>query len=88
MDPYIDITIIGTTTTGKNEGSVTLYDSRSTLYSRNDANDLNPAHKYAIQPIVSKLANSEGFLDYSNGLEPNIEIDERSFLEDLKPQNK
>lgn len=85
LDPYMDVTTIGTKTVGKNEGSLTLYDSKSSLFLDRSNDDINRAHIYAIQPIVSKLANSEGFTDYSNGLEPNIEVDERNFLGDLKP---
>lgn len=85
LDPFMDVTTIGTTTVGKNEGSLTLYDSKSSLFLDRASEDINKAHIYAIQPIVSKLANSEGFTDYSNGLEPDIEVDERNFLEDLRP---
>ena len=84
LDPYMDVTIIGTTTVGKNEGSLTLYDSKLSLYLDRTNDDINPDHIYAIQPIVSKLANSEGFTDYSNGLEPNIEVDERDYIGDLR----
>ena len=84
LDPYLDVTTIGTTTVGKNEGSLTLYDSKLSLYLDRTNEDINPDHIYAIQPIVSKLANSEGFTDYSNGLEPNVEVDERDYLGDLK----
>lgn len=79
--PYMDVTLIGTTTVGKNVGSVTLYDSEDYLKS----STLNQNHKYAIQPIISQLANSEGFTDYIDGLAPNIVVDERNYLSDLKP---
>ncbi|WP_420319255.1 S41 family peptidase [Ekhidna sp.] len=79
--PYMDVTLIGTTTVGKNVGSTTLYDSED--YRKSGS--LNPNHKYAIQPIISQLANSEGFTDYINGLEPNIVIDEKNFLGDFMP---
>lgn len=79
--PYMDVTLIGTTTVGKNVGSVTLYDSDDNQKSAS----LNPNHKYAIQPIISQLANSEGFTDYIDGLEPNIEINEVDYLGNLMP---
>ncbi|WP_421765633.1 S41 family peptidase [Ekhidna sp.] len=79
--PYMNVTLIGTTTVGKNVGSATLYDSDNYLKS----STLNPNHKYAIQPIISQLANSEGFTDYIDGLDPNIVVDERNYLGDLKP---
>jgi len=85
LSPYLEVITIGTTTVGKNEGSVTLYDSRNSLFRSNKSEDLNPNHTYAIQPIISKLSNSEGFSDYSGGLEPDVVIDEKDFLEDFKP---
>ena len=39
----------------------------------------NPYHKYAMQPIVLKMANSDGFDDYTNGLIPDIEVEEDLF---------
>ncbi|MEO9869526.1 S41 family peptidase [Ekhidna sp.] len=78
--PFMDVTIIGTTSVGKNVGSVTLYDSEDFLRSET----LNPNHKYAIQPIISQLANSEGFTDYIDGFTPNILIEEANFLGELK----
>lgn len=66
LDPYIDVIQIGTNTTGKYTGSVTLYDSSN--YGRDNA---NPRHKYAIQPLVLKSANKNGVTDYYNGLIPD-----------------
>lgn len=63
---------IGTTTSGKNVGSVTLYDSPSF----GTANK-NPDHKYAMQPIVLKIVNKDDFGDYQDGLEPQV-----AFVED------
>ncbi|MEQ8904053.1 S41 family peptidase [Ekhidna sp.] len=79
--PYMDVTLIGTTTVGKNVASATLYDSEDNQKSTS----LNPNHKYAIQPIISQLANSDGFSDYIDGLEPNVEVNEVDYLEDLPP---
>ena len=70
---YIDVVQIGDATTGKNVGSITLYDS-PTFRKEN----INPNHKYALQPIVVKIANSNNFSDYTNGLSPSI-----TQLEDL-----
>ena len=52
-------------------GSVTLYDSPD--FSKND---LDPSHRYAMQPIVLKIVNKAGFGDYQNGLEPTILLPE------------
>lgn len=71
LKPYIDVTQIGDVTTGKNVGSITLYDS-PTFRKEN----LNPNHKYAMQPIVLKIVNKNGFGEYSNGLSPNVPFTE------------
>ncbi len=70
LKPYIDVIQIGTTTTGKNVGSITLYDS-PTLVSKDNRSS---KHKYAMQPLVIKTVNKEGFGDYQNGLVPNFEV--------------
>lgn len=72
LKPYIQVVQIGDKTTGKNVGSVTLYDSPTFK-----AQNRNPNHKYAMQPIVLKIANADGFSDYQTGLIANY-----SFLED------
>ncbi|HIB37193.1 S41 family peptidase [Mesonia sp.] len=69
--PYIEVVQIGTTTTGKFQGSVTLYDSPD--FSRAGAN-IN--HRYAMQPLILKSVNANGFTDYTDGLTPDIIIEE------------
>lgn len=71
LKPYIDVVQIGTTTRGKNVGSVTLYDSPSYL-----KENLNPNHKYAMQPIVFKVANANDFSDYASGIVADINQNE------------
>lgn len=71
LKPYIQVTQIGDWTVGKNAGSITLYDSPN--FSKTGA---NTKHKYAMQPLVLKVVNKEGFGDYINGLEPNFEYKE------------
>ena len=82
--PYMEVRIIGDQTFGKNEGSRTLYDSPQSDFTEKDAN-LNPNHTYALQPIISKLANSLDFSDYSSGFLPDIEAKESDYLEFMKP---
>lgn len=65
--PYIDVIQIGDATAGKNVGSITLYDS-PTFRKQN----VNPNHKYAMQPIVLKIANNDNFSEYTNGLAPDV----------------
>ena len=67
---YIEVIQVGEQTVGKNVASITLYD-----YIDNDGTR-NPDHTYAMQPIVLKIANNDGFADYYNGLEPNILVEE------------
>ena len=71
LKPYMTVIQIGDVTTGKNVGSVTLYDS-PTFGSSNR----NPNHRYAMQPIVLKIVNAAGFGDYYNGLNPNYPLKE------------
>lgn len=71
LNPYIDVVQIGDTTEGKFEGSATLYDSED--YTRNN---VNLEHTYAIQPLILKTANKDGFTDFFDGLEPDIELKE------------
>jgi C-terminal processing protease CtpA/Prc len=71
LKPHITVVQIGDVTTGKNVGSVTLYDS-PTFGKENR----NPNHRYAMQPLVLKIVNSEGFGDYQNGLQPNFALKE------------
>lgn len=66
---YIDVTIIGTKTYGKNVGSITVYDM--------DENGLiNPDHLWAMQPIVSKSYNADYNSPYSNGFNPDYLLEE------------
>ena len=71
LSPHINVIQIGTATYGKNVGSITIYD-----YIDNTGNERNPNHTYAMQPIVLKIANSDNFADYTNGLEPDVELRE------------
>lgn len=71
LDPYIDVVQIGTTTTGKFQASVTLYDSPN--FGREGANE---NHTYAIQPLVYKSTNKDGVSDYVEGIDPDIEVEE------------
>ncbi|WKL45764.1 S41 family peptidase [Flavobacterium pectinovorum] len=65
LKPYVNVIQIGETTIGKNVGSFTVYDSETLTKTK-----VNPNHKYAMQPLVLKIANSEDFGDYTSGLTP------------------
>ncbi|MBQ0739309.1 peptidase S41, partial [Aquimarina celericrescens] len=71
LRPYIEVVQVGTATTGKYQGSVTLYDSPD--FSRAGAN-IN--HRYAMQPLILKSVNANGFTDYDDGLIPTIQAEE------------
>lgn len=63
LRPYMTVTTIGTTTYGKNVGSITITDDSGKI-------------KWGMQPIVFKSYNSAGQSDYSTGFTPSIEVDE------------
>jgi C-terminal processing protease CtpA/Prc len=68
LNPYIDVVQVGDDTAGKFQASITLYDSPN--FNRSGA---NPAHRYAMQPLVLRSLNSVGNTDYFDGLAPDIE---------------
>jgi hypothetical protein len=65
LKPYVTVIQIGTKTVGKNVGSITLYDSPTF-----NKENRNSRHKFAMQPIVIKTINKDGFGDYQDGLVP------------------
>jgi C-terminal processing protease CtpA/Prc len=72
LSAHIDVKLVGTTTVGKDEGSITIYDSDDLR--RNGAN-LNQNHAYALQPIVLKIANKNGE-SKPEGFTPEVFIEE------------
>ncbi len=63
--PYTDVVKIGTTTYGKCYGSVTIDDW------------VEPKrHNWAMQPLVLKYSNADGFTDFVNGIDPNFMVEE------------
>lgn len=72
LRPYINVVQVGETTTGKFQGSITLYDEPD-LTSEDKA---NPDHTYAMQPLVFKTANALGHSDYAEGLDPDLPLKE------------
>jgi C-terminal processing protease CtpA/Prc len=64
LDPYMDVILIGPeSTSGKYTGSITVEDEKGD-------------HGWAMQPIVSKIANSMGTTDYSDGFSPDYLIED------------
>lgn len=56
--PYMNVELIGTTTVGKNVGSIPIEDTN------------NPENDYGMLPIVLKIFNSQGQSDYADGFTP------------------
>jgi carboxyl-terminal processing protease len=71
LKPHIDVVQIGDVTYGKSVASITLYDSKT--YTKQN---VNPRHKYAMQPIVAKTVNSLGSGEYPSGLKPTFQLKE------------
>jgi len=65
LDPWTNVIHIGEYTYGKYTGSVTIPDTEDP-----------PRHDWAMQPIVFKYANSVGYTDFIDGLEPDYEVDD------------
>ncbi len=63
LRPFMDVTTIGTTTYGKNVGSITISDETGRI-------------KWGMQPIVTKTFNSLNQSDYSTGFKPAVEVKE------------
>ncbi|MDI1256812.1 MAG: S41 family peptidase [Flavobacterium sp.] len=71
LKPYINVVQVGDVTIGKNVASITVYDSPTF-----GTEDRNPNHTYAMQPLVLKTTNKDGFGDYQDGLQPTVLLKE------------
>ena len=69
LRPYMNVNVVGINTYGKYVGSITLKDE-------NEKGVVNPNHKWAMQPIIVKYANSQGVSDFVDGLVPDINAEE------------
>ncbi|NKI32627.1 S41 family peptidase [Croceivirga thetidis] len=81
LEPYIDVVIVGETTRGKNEFSITLVDDPERegspfVYTSSREDQINPDNSWAIQPLVGRNENADGFSDYTNGIQPDIVLEE------------
>lgn len=78
LDPYIDVILIGETTRGKNEFSITLVDDpgNSYIYDSDRESNINPDNSYGLQPLVGRNENAVGFSDYTAGFTPDIALSE------------
>jgi len=69
LKPYMQIFNVGINTAGKYVGSMTLKDWDENMV-------VNPNNKWAMQPIVVKIANVNGISDFVNGLTPDYLVEE------------
>lgn len=78
LEPYMDVIQIGDVTRGKNEFSTTLVDDRdnSYLYTPSRVNQINLDVQWAIQPLLGRNENAEGFSDFTDGLIPDVQLKE------------
>jgi len=78
LAPYMDIIQIGETTSGKNEFSITMVDDpqNNFIYNPSREDNINPNNQWAIQPLVGRNENADGFFEYTDGLAPDIELGE------------
>lgn len=83
LKPFMPVKVIGTTTYGKNVGSITLYDSPSSDYTSQSS--ANSSHKNAMQPIVFQIFNKLGESDYTQGFTPDIEVVEYQYWNNILP---
>ncbi|WP_138480204.1 S41 family peptidase [Dyadobacter bucti] len=67
LKPYMDVTLVGGKTVGKNVGSITLSNTEGGI-------------KWGLQPIVSKSLNKDHKSDYSTGFIPDVESYEGNVL--------
>lgn len=71
LKPYINVVQIGEKTVGKNLASITVKDWIDAQ------GNVNPKHKWALQLIVIRSENKDGFGDYQDGILPQISISEK-----------
>lgn len=60
LKPYMEVFLIGDVTYGKNVGSISLFEED------------DPMIKWGMQPIVTRVSNSVGFSEYSDGFQPDL----------------
>lgn len=78
LEPYMDVIQIGEKTRGKNEFSVTMVDDRENnyLYSPKRVDKISSDNRWAIQPLLGRNENADGFSEYTAGLEPDMKLRE------------
>jgi carboxyl-terminal processing protease len=80
LKAYINVVQIGTKTVGKNVGSITLYDTKN--FTR-PSNGVTANSNYAMQPLVLKTTDKNGFGEYQDGILPDSSNELREDLANL-----
>ena len=75
LKPYMDVVLIGSTTYGKNVGSITIYE---------EDEEKQKTNTWGMQPIILKFENAQHFSDYGNGFKADVESDEFDFEDELQ----
>lgn len=74
--PYMDVVIIGDSTSGKYTASSTFQPIVYNKYSGKEELDRKISN-WAMQPIIYKWANVDGLTDFKNGLAPDYLVDDQ-----------
>jgi carboxyl-terminal processing protease len=72
LDPYMGVTLIGSTTYGKYAGSFVI--APEDWYT--NASEYSDFKNWGIMPIVFRYANSLGVTDFINGFSPDFSVDD------------
>lgn len=85
LKPYMEVIVIGRETVGKDDVSITLYDTGVPYFNPPSDNSTSPT-EFALQPIVAKLVNRDG-VSNNDGFVPEGDrfIREIEYLDDLPP---
>lgn len=67
LSPYIEVVQVGTTTRGKPQASITIYDSANLT-----KENVNLNHTYAMQPLIYESENADGVTGYYDGIDPTL----------------
>jgi len=81
LDPYMNVVQVGDITRGKNEFSVIMVDDREStsgpyVYNAERKNKIKSGNNWAIQPLIGRNENADGFSDYTDGIDPEIKLKE------------
>lgn len=87
LRPYIPVTTIGETTTGKNEGSITVVDAPKGSADEpfTDLDNRSSEHTVGMQPIVFQIFNKNDQNDYDDGFAPKETVEEWRYYKNILP---